>query len=118
MFWTPNLYFLIKGNWTCAVTRHHAEPNINILLTRNLPFDSNVRQWNHPLIPLYCLWSESNNRAHDQFECDVSWFCFCFDFVRLHARFGCCSKVCLHFHVVQVKQVDCKMSTKYVNNYK
>ena len=28
----------------CAMTRHHAEPNINILLTRNLPFDSDITQ--------------------------------------------------------------------------
>ena len=26
--------------------------------------------------------------------------------------------VCLRFQVVQIKQVDCKMSTKIVNNYK
>ena len=38
------LFFFIKGNWACAVTRHHIEPNINILLTINLPFDSEVRQ--------------------------------------------------------------------------
>ena len=35
-----SLFFLVKENWICAVTRQHAEPNINILLTRNLPFDS------------------------------------------------------------------------------
>ena len=27
---------------------------------------------------------------HSTFECDVSWFCFCFDFVRLHAWCSCC----------------------------
>ena len=37
-----------------------------------------------------------------------------FGFVRSHAR----SIVCLRFQVVQIKQIDCKMSTKYVNNYK
>ena len=31
-------------------------------------------------------------RGH--FECDVTWFCFCFDFVHSHARCGCCSIVC------------------------
>ena len=36
--------FFIKGNWICAMTRHHTEPNINILLTKNLPIDSDVRQ--------------------------------------------------------------------------
>ena len=34
-----SLFFLIKENWICAMTRHHAKPN-NILLTRNLPFGS------------------------------------------------------------------------------
>ena len=48
----------------------------------------------------------------------MTWFCFCFDFVHSHARLVCCSIVCLRFHVVQKKQVDCKMSTKNVNNYK
>ena len=38
--------FFIKENWICycIMTRHHAEPNINILLTRNLPFACNARQ--------------------------------------------------------------------------
>ena len=40
----PTFIFFIKENWICAMTRHHAEPNIDILLTRNLPFDSDVRQ--------------------------------------------------------------------------
>ena len=33
----------IEENWICAMTRHHIEPNINILLTRNLLFESHVR---------------------------------------------------------------------------
>ena len=41
VFWTSNLYFFIKENWIWAMTRDHA---INILLTRNLPFESDVRQ--------------------------------------------------------------------------
>ena len=32
------------------MTRHHAEPNINILFTRNLPFDSDGRQGSHTLM--------------------------------------------------------------------
>ena len=36
--------FFIKENWICAMTRHYAEPNSNIILTRNLSFDSDVRQ--------------------------------------------------------------------------
>ena len=39
-----SFFFIIKENLICAMTRHHAEPNINMLLTRNLPFDSDVRQ--------------------------------------------------------------------------
>ena len=65
--------------------RHHAD----------YVFDSSVRQWSHPfMIPLHCLWAKSNNRTRGQFECDVKWFCFCFDFVRSHARWGCCFIVC------------------------
>ena len=59
------------------MVRHHAEPNINILSTRNLLFDSDVRQWSHPLmIPLHSLFAKSNNRKRDQFECDVFGFVF------------------------------------------
>ena len=76
------------------MTRHHAESN-NILLTRYFPIDSGVRPWSHLLMtPLHCLCAKSNNRTSDQFECDVTWFCFCFDFVRSHARCSCCSIVC------------------------
>ena len=40
-------------------------------------------------------------------------FLFLFDFVHSpHARCGDCSLVCLHFQVMQIEQVDCKMSTK------
>ena len=89
------------------------------LLTRNLSFDSDVRQGSHPLIvTLHCLWDKSNNITRGQFECDMTWFCFYFYFVRSHARCGCCSIVCLRFQIVQIKQVDCKVSAKNVNNYK
>ena len=40
----PIFVFFIKENWIFAMTRHYAEPDINILSTRNLPFDSGVRQ--------------------------------------------------------------------------
>ena len=92
----------IKENCICAMTRHHTEPNINILLTKNLHFDYGIREWSHPLMmPLHCLWAKSNNRTRSQFECDVTFFYI--DFVRSHARWGCCSIVCLRFQVVQVK---------------
>ena len=77
---------------------------------KNLPVDSDVRQWSHPLmIPLYCLWVKPYNIMCGQFECGGTWFCFCFDFVRSHARCGC-SIVCLRCQVVQIKQVDFKVS--------
>ena len=69
------------------------------------------------MIILHCLWAKSNNRTRCQFEFDVTWFCFCFDFVRLHVR-GNCSIVCLRFQVVLIEQVDCKMSSENVNDYK
>ena len=50
--------------------KHHAK---NILLARNLPFDSDIKQWCHLLtIPLHCLWAESNNRTRCQFEYDAT----------------------------------------------
>ena len=35
-----------------------------------------------------------NYRTHGQFKWDLTWFCFCFDFVLSHAPCGCCSIVC------------------------
>ena len=108
-----NLYFFIKGHWIYGMTRHRAEPNINILLTRNLRFDTDTKQWSQPvMMPLHFLFVKLNNRTCGQFECFVAWFCFCFDFVHSHAQCSCCSIVCLRFQVVQIKQVDNKMSTK------
>lgn len=48
--------FFIKEDSICAMTRHYAEPN-NILLTRNPPFDPDVRQCSHRLIiPIHFFW--------------------------------------------------------------
>ena len=50
---------------------------------------------------------------------NVTLLYFCFDFfVHSHAGWGCCFIVCLRFQDVQIKQVDRKMNTKIVNNYK
>ena len=77
------------------MTRYHAESNINIFLTRNLPIDSIARKWSHSLrIPLHYLWAKSSNTTRGQFVYDVTWFYFCFDFVRSHAWCGCCFIVC------------------------
>ena len=43
---------------------------------------------------MHCLWANSDNRAHGPFECIVTWFCFCFDFVRSNAWCGYFSLVC------------------------
>ena len=45
----PIFIFFVKENWVCAMTRHHAGSNIDILLTRNLPIDSVLyRGWLGP----------------------------------------------------------------------
>ena len=49
------------------MTRHYAEPNINILLTRNL---LTVKLSFNDAIA--CFWATSNNRTRGQFECDVT----------------------------------------------
>ena len=36
------------------------------------------------MIPLHCLWAKSNSKTRGQFKCDVTWFCFCFDFICSH----------------------------------
>ena len=60
----PIFIFFIEEDRICAMTRHHAESNISILLTRYLLFASAVRQWSHPLmIPLPCLWAKPNNKT-------------------------------------------------------
>ena len=80
------IFFFIKENCICGMTRDHAELKINILLTRNLPFGSDVRPWRHLLMILHCLSTKSENRTRGQFECDVTWFCFCLIlFVLMHS---------------------------------
>ena len=91
----PTFFIFIKKNWIYTMTRHHAN---NALLARNLPFDSDVRRWNHPLIiPLHCLLAKSNNKTSGQFEYDVNlnmtrlcffvWFCSFACTVRLLFQF-------------------------------
>ena len=38
------------------------------------------------------MLAKSNKKTRGQFECDVTWFCFYFEFVRSRCR--CCSIVC------------------------
>ena len=64
---------------------------------------------------LHCLWIYQTTER--EVALNVTWFCFCFYFTCSHVRCGSCSIVCLRFQVVQIKQVNCKMSDKSVNNY-
>ena len=101
--------FFIKDNRIFALTRRVKHWQEIFLLTLE-------SECIHPsMIPLHCLWPKSNSRTRGQFECDVTWFCFCFDFVHSHARCGCCSIICLRFQIVQIKQFDCKMNAKSLN---
>ena len=55
------------------MTRHHAESNINILLTRNLPIDSGVQTVRPCFNDTTALSvAKSNNRTRGQVECDVT----------------------------------------------
>ena len=36
----------------------------------------------------------SSNRKRGQFECGMTWFCVCFNFVCSHAQCDCCAKLC------------------------
>ena len=97
-----SFFFLVLFLWqidtyllNCTMTRHHAESNINTLMIRNLLIDSGVRQWSHSLmIPLKCLWVESNNRTRGQLNETWLGFVFILTSLFLHAWCGCCSIVC------------------------
>ena len=87
---------------------------ILILLARNLPFDSDVRQWSH----CHCIVFGLNRKMSGQFECDMTLlllllFGFCLISFIHNARCGCCSIVCLRLQVMQIKQVESKMSKKH-----
>ena len=63
------------------MARHYAEPNMNKLLARNLPFDSDFIQLLHPLmVPLHFF------DLNHQYECHVLGFAFIFkSFVYMHS---------------------------------
>ena len=114
MFRTSNLYIVfIKENWICFMTRHLAEPDINIIDKK-----SSFWLWHQTGKPYFndtiVCWL--NRTTEHVVSLNVMWLSF--DFVRSRARCGCCFINCLRFQVVERKQADCKMSTKNVNNYK
>ena len=95
-----------------------AEPNINILLTRNLPFDPDVRHGGHLLmIPLhFCGTKRATERV---VNLNVIWLGFVFvliSFIQLHGVVVV--PVFPRFQFVQIKQVDCKINIENVNDYK
>ena len=109
-----SIFFFIKENLILATTRHHAN---NILLTINLHFDSDVRQWSY-LSMYFCIVFGLNGTIERVANLNVTWICFCFDFVYSHAWCRCFSIVCLCFQDMQIKQVECKMNTKIVTHFK
>ena len=98
--------FFIEENWICAMTRYHAEPNINILLTKNLLFDTDARQWRHPLmIPLHFLVAKSSIWMWNHLVL----------FLLLNRLFTIMVRLLFHsftFSICADKQVDCKLGTK------
>ena len=80
-----NPYFFVDENWICAMIRHHAEPNINILLTRNFPFDSDVSEaipsWHHAI---FCGLNRTIERV---VNLNATWLGFVFvliSFLQMH----------------------------------
>ena len=52
------VHLFMKGDWICAIRRYHTKTNVDVILTWNLPFGSDVTQWSYPLvILLHCLWA-------------------------------------------------------------
>ena len=80
MHWTSNLHFFIKENWICTMTRHHVESIIDKISSCCLLCQT-VKPCFNDTIALF-VGTMSNNRTCGQFECDMTWLCFCFDFVR------------------------------------
>ena len=65
---------------------YHDEPNLNILLTRNLPFDTDVRQWSFPLV-IHCIVCVLDRTTEPQVNLNVTWLGFVFvliSFVYMH----------------------------------
>ena len=92
----------------------------NTILAGSLPFDSDIRQWTHPLMIPFIICG-LNWIIERVVILNMMWlylFLFLFGFVHSpHAQCRCFSIVCLRFQVIQIKQmqikqVDCKMSIK------
>ena len=96
----PTFIFFIKENWICAMTRH-AEPDINILLTRNLPFDSIMSDSE----AIHCIVCGLNRTRECVVNLNVTWLGFAFVLISFVHMYGAVVQV------VQIKQVYYKLST-------
>ena len=85
------------------MTRHHTEQKINVLLTRNLCFEYDVRQWSHPLMISYCTACGINRTIEREVNLNATcllllliWFRLIICTVRLLVRslfkFSSCEK--------------------------
>ena len=93
----PIFICFIKENWIFTMTRYAKSDSEAILW------------WYH------CIVCGLNRTIEHVVNLNMTWlyfFYFWFDFVCSNARCRCCPIVCLCFQVMQIKQIDCKMSTK------
>ena len=90
MFWTSILFFLL-------LKKIGFVPWPVIMLSQTFIIVKKFSFW------LWCQTekpsfndtiAKSNNVMRGQFECDVTWFCFSFDFVCSRVWCCCCSTVC------------------------
>ena len=119
-FRCPILIFFIKKNWIWAMTKHHAQSNINILLTRNLLHFTLTLDSEAILYSYHCIVCGINRTMDRVVSFNVTWLSFVFVLILFvhNTRCGCCSIACLRSQIVEIKQVYCKMSPKNMNNYK
>ena len=97
------------------MTKYHVDANVNILLHKF--------HWQFPIT--YCgfwlvniLLRKFDTSSKKEMKMIKTQIFFMENNKKCQERVCCCSIDCLSFQVVQIKQVDCKMSTKDVNNYK
>ena len=118
VFWTSNLFFFLLQNigfarWPDIILSQTLIYYWQEIFLLALTSDSEViLKWYHCIV----------FRLNRTMKCIVNLNMTClvlflFWFRLLMCTVWCCSIVCLRFQVVQIKRVDCKMSTKNVNNY-
>lgn len=69
---------------------------LDIMLSETVIYHWQEMKWSHPFMrSLDCLWVKSNKRMRGVFECNVTWYCFCFGYICSYARCVWCFIVCL-----------------------